>query len=217
MMENIFDLERYPIADSEHPLTVDLINKTKEELESIGCAVIPGFIKPQSLLRMNAEAEKKLGGIHWTSDRNNPYFTKDDPELPEDHPKRFFEERKSGYITLDNLDLDSDLHTIFQSLELREFIRRVLGLEQLFCFADPIAKHPYSIMKEGHYFPWHFDGNEFTVSILIQEAEEGGLFEFVPDIRKPGDENLESVKSILKGSRDRVRSLKLKPGEMQIF
>ena len=50
MMENIFDLERYPIADSDHPLTIDLINKTKEELESIGCAVIPGFIKPQSLL-----------------------------------------------------------------------------------------------------------------------------------------------------------------------
>ena len=72
-------------------------------------------------------------------------------------------------------------------------------------------------MKEGHYFPWHFDGNEFTVSILIQEAEEGGLFKFVPDIRKPGDENLDSVKSILKGSRDRVRSLKLKPGDMQLF
>ncbi len=194
-MENIFDLERYPIADSDHPLTIDLINKTKEELESIGCAVIPGFIKPESLLRMNAEAERKLGGIHWTSDRNNPYFTKDDPELPEDHPKRFFEERKSGYITSDNLDPDSDLHTIFQSLELREFLRRVLGLEKLFCF----------------------DGNEFTVSILIQEAEEGGLFEFVPDIRKPGDGNLESLKSILKGSRDSVRSLKMKPGDMQLF
>ena len=72
-------------------------------------------------------------------------------------------------------------------------------------------------MNEGHYFPWHFEGNEFTVSILIQEAEEGGLFEFVSDIRKPGDENLEIVKSILKGSRDRVRSLKLKPGDMQLF
>ena len=72
-------------------------------------------------------------------------------------------------------------------------------------------------MKEGHYFPWHFDGNKFTVSILIQEAEEGGLFEFVPDIRKPGDENLNSVNSILKGSRDRVKSLKLKPEDMQVF
>ena len=60
-MENIFDLERYPIADSDHPLTIDLINKTKEELESIGCAVIPGFIKSQSLLRMNAEAENWTG------------------------------------------------------------------------------------------------------------------------------------------------------------
>ena len=95
-MENIFDLERYPIADSEHPLTVELINKTREELESIGCAVIPGFIKPESLLRMNAEAEKKLDGIHWTSDRNNPYFTKDDPELPEDHPKDFSRNAKAG-------------------------------------------------------------------------------------------------------------------------
>ena len=95
-MENIFDLERYPIADSEHPLTVDLIIKTKEELESIGCAVIPGFIKPESLLKMNAEAEKKLGGIHWTSDRNNPYFTKDDPELPGDHPKRFSRNAKAA-------------------------------------------------------------------------------------------------------------------------
>ena len=43
------------------------------------------------------------------------------------------------------------------------------------------------------------------------------MFEFVPDLRKPGDENLESVNSILKGSWDRVRSLKLKPGDMQLF
>ena len=62
-MENIFDLERYPIADSDHPLTIDLINKTKEELESIGCAVIPSFIKPEFLLKINAEAEKKLEGF----------------------------------------------------------------------------------------------------------------------------------------------------------
>ena len=118
-MENIFDLERYPIADSNHPLTVDLINKTKEELESIGCAVFPGFFKTESLLRINAEAERKLDGIHWTSDQNNPYVTKDNPELPEDLPYRFFEERKSGFITSGNLDPNSDLHTIFQSLELR--------------------------------------------------------------------------------------------------
>ncbi len=84
------------ISDSEHPLTVDLINKTREELESIGCAVIPGFIRSESLLRKNAEAEKKLDEIQWTSDRNNPYFTKDDPELPEDHQNDFSWNVKAG-------------------------------------------------------------------------------------------------------------------------
>ena len=30
-------------------------------------------------------------------------------------------------------------------------------------------------MHTDHYFPWHFDGNDFTLSILIQKAEKGGL------------------------------------------
>ena len=58
-MENIFDLERYPIADSNHPLTVELINKTKEELESIGCAVIPGFIKDDPELPEDPDTNPK--------------------------------------------------------------------------------------------------------------------------------------------------------------
>ena len=46
-------------------------------------------------------------------------------------------------------------------------------------------------MDPGHYFPWHFDGNEFTLSILIQKAEKGGVFEYVQDLRSPEDENFE--------------------------
>ena len=69
-MENIFDLERYPIADSDHPLTVDLINKTKEELESIGCAVIPGATSATHIrenlhlrrVRLSEEEEAQLAG-----------------------------------------------------------------------------------------------------------------------------------------------------------
>ena len=60
-MENIFDLERYPIADSEHPLTVDLINITKEELESIGCAVIPGFHQTRIPSENECRSRKEIG------------------------------------------------------------------------------------------------------------------------------------------------------------
>ena len=53
----------------------------------------------------------------------------------------------------------------------------------IYPWEDPLGCCPYSIMKDGSVFPWHFDGNEFTLSILIQAAEEGGVFQYAPDIR----------------------------------
>ena len=52
-------------------------------------------------------------------------------------------------------------------------------------------------MEPESEFPWHFDGNEFTISVLVQQAEQGGIFEYVPDIRSPGEENYEKVEAIL--------------------
>ena len=72
-------------------------------------------------------------------------------------------------------------------------------------------------MHKDHYFPWHFDGNEFTLSILVQKAEKGGLFEYSPDLRSVENENFDEVKKVLDGDRSRVRQLKLEPGDLQIF
>jgi len=72
-------------------------------------------------------------------------------------------------------------------------------------------------MHEDHYFPWHFDGNEFTLSILVQKAEKGGLFEYSPDLRNVEDENFNGVTKVLRGERSTVKSLDLKPGDLQIF
>ena len=66
-------------------------------------------------------------------------------------------------------------------------------------------------MDDEHYFPWHFDGNDFTVSILVQQAEQGGDFEYVPNIRTSDDENFEGVNKILNGhvAHTAVRNLVL--------
>ena len=72
-------------------------------------------------------------------------------------------------------------------------------------------------MHTDHYFPWHFDGNEFTLSILVQKAEKGGFFEYAPDIRSKDNESFEEVTKVLRGDRKKVKSLDLKPGDLQIF
>ena len=92
-----------------------------------------------------------------------------------------------------------------------------MGISPIYQWADPLGRNPYNCMDPGHYFPWHFDSNEFTLSILIQKADKGGEFEYVPNLRKPNDNNFEGVKKVLNGDREKVRVLNLEEGDLQIF
>ena len=98
------------------------------------------------------------------------------------------------------------------------FIWECLGVDRpLYRWADPLGRNPYGVQTPGQEFPWHFDGNEFTISMLVQKADQGGVFEYVPNIRRPDAENFEHVAHILAGGRDGVRELDLIPGDLQLF
>ena len=216
-LENIINLNEYPINQTNSDEYKKLIDKNKKLLDQDGCCVLPNFIKTQSLSKMKEEVERNLNKIYWTKDSHNPYFTKDDPELSKDHPKRIFTFRESGYLNSDDLETDSDLDTLYESDEMLKFVSDSLGVYPLYKWADPLGKNPYSVMHEDHYFPWHFDGNEFTLSILIQKADKGGIFEYSPDLRNENNENFDEVTKVLRGDRKTVKSLDLKPGDLQIF
>ena len=70
--------------------------------------------------------------------------------------------------------------------------------------------------EEGNGFPWHFDTNNFTVTLALQNADAGGEFEYAPAIRKDG-ENFHEVSRVLNGTSDKVVSLRLEPGDLQLF
>ena len=216
-LEEIIDLERYPIHDLHNEKTQQVIQACRERLDYDGCALIKDFMLPQSLMRMQAEADRLYDQTFWSEASHTPYFNKDDPSLPKDHPKRSFQLRSSGYINSDILEADSDLRAIYDSEAVTRFIGACLGVSPIYTWADPLGCNPYSVMDSDHYFPWHFDGNEFTVSILVKEADAGGIFEYAADLRSPDNENFEGVKQVLEDNREKVRELDLKQGDMQIF
>ena len=200
-IKNIVNLRDYPIDQTGSKEYQDLISKNRELLDKDGCCVLPNFVLSESLKRMKEEVERNLPKTHWTKD----------------HPKRVFSFRESGYINSDDLEEQSDLNKIYESEEMLKFVSDSLGVFPLYRWSDPLGKNPYSIMHKDHYFPWHFDGNEFTLSILVQKAEKGGLFECSPDLRSTENENFDEVTKVLRGSRDKVKSLDLQPGDLQIF
>lgn len=65
--------------------------------------------------------------------------------------------------------------------------------------------------RSGNGFPWHFDTNNYTVTLAIQNAEVGGDFEYSPHLRTPTDENYEGVQAVLNGSAGLIRTLASSP------
>ena len=184
----IIDLERYPIDRPRSPAFDALVTRCLDELSQDGCCVLEGFIRPGSVARMVREATSLAPLAHRSTERHTPYFTPDKPGLPVSHPRRTFQNRTNGFVCYVLTPANSDLRELFFS--------RSLG---------------------GDAFPWHFDTNEFTVTVVIQPAESGGVFEYVPNIRSTEDERYEAVQAVLAGAGEGVRRLALKPGDVQLF
>ena len=217
-LKSIVDLEKYPIYDLNSPLIKNLIKKCNEQLDKFSCSTIPNFILPKSLEVMNLELEKQLDEVYMSKESINPYlYAEDDINLPKDHPKRTFMSRYNGYLNSDCFSKSSEMKYLYETDELLKFVSACLGVSPIYRWADPLACHAYNVMKPDGVLPWHFDSCEFTLSLMIQKPEKGGVFEYCPNIREPGNENFEEVKKVLNGDRTRVKQLKLEPGDLQIF
>ena len=93
----------------------------------------------------------------------------------------------------------------------------VVGAEQLYEYADPLAGLVINVLQPGCAHPWHFDNNDFIVTLMTQQPEAGGAFEYCPQLRSAEDQNYPGVEAVLDGERGPVETLDLRPGDLQIF
>ncbi len=216
-MSDLIDLARYPI-DSPGAALDGVIARTSAALDHDGCAVLSGFLTDAGVRALVAEADAVAHLGHHSHSRTNAYFTGDDDSLPVDHPKRRFFDRSNAFVPADNFAPDGPLRRVHDHPGFDDFIRRCLGepKDRFFRYADPLADVIVNTAGAGNGFPWHFDTNNFTVTLALQNAESGGAFEYAPMIRRDG-ENFEAVSQVLDGTSDRVVSLNLKPGDLQLF
>ena len=176
------DLDRYPI-DRECQARRDLLTSAQALIEADGCAVLKGFVRPEKIDELIVESDRveKFGHRNFT--RTNPYFLPDREDLPSTHPLRRFYDRSNAFVPADTLGSDSILRAIFEWPAFSPFIKEVLQEENFFPYADPLADVVVNLAEEGGGFPWHFDTNNFTVTLAIQNAESGGEFEYSPMVR----------------------------------
>ncbi len=215
---DLVDLERFPIHEPSAPAYAEAVTSARRGLRSVGCAVLGGFVRSEAVRVLNDEILERKHATHYSTQIINPYFhTTVDPAYPADHVVNTFMERTSGFIPGDAWDPGCATDTLFHAPEVARLLADCLEVPELHCYDDPLAGLTANICDPGQQFTWHFDTNDFAVTVLVQPADSGGVFEYVPDIRSADDEGFDAIGAVLGGDRSRIQVLDLHPGDLQIF
>ncbi len=214
----VVNTARYPLSEPTSAEWESVVSRIQHELRTHGCSVLPNFIQPALIEELRAECAAIAPQAYYDVETVNAYNVATDAALPEDHPARITMQRGNAFVARDQIPAHHIIHQLYSSELFQHFVASCVELPQLYELADPLAGLCLNVVNPGMDHPWHFDTNEFAVSLLTQEPDDGGAFEYCPGIRSAESENLADVREVLHGAGERfVRRLSLRPGDLQLF
>ena len=216
---DLVDVDSYPIHRPTSDRLRRVVDQARVQLASTGCLHLPGLVRPSMLRRLSAETNRVAPDAYTTVRQITPYG--DDgtghDDIPEDHPRRWAGTWSNGFVGKDRIPADSLIRILYDDDHFRMFIADCLGLDELHQFFDPIRGLVVNVMGDDTTQAWHYDANEFVVSLMTRRSKAGGTFEYCPNLREIGDEHYDDVARVLGGDRSRVRVLDLEVGDLQLF
>jgi hypothetical protein len=211
------DLERYPIDDLGSPAARRLVEDCHAQLERDGLCLLPGFLPHAEVERVVAEAEASLPDAFVKERRIVAMHESEmDPDGPDDDLLRTAHRHSMQVITTDLLERASPIRALYESDVLARFLSEVLGRPVYPC-ADPLIALVVTAMPPGGEQGWHFDDNDYVVSLLLQKPAEGGRFEYAPMIRTDDDPGWDRIRGVFAGGSDDVKVAPIEPGTLALF
>ena len=215
------DTARYPIDDLQSAPGQELIQRCQQQLDAHGVASLPEFLLPAAVAS-SVSVANDVADRAWHADQeHNVYFTNlaeanADASVPASHPVRRPIRSSQWAVAYDLLPPELPLRTVYESDEILRFLEAVLEERQLFRSIDPLDALEVSYFKPGDELGWHFDNSEFSVTMMLQEPDAGGDFEYHPGIRTVDGERYDQVELALDGQTAPLR-LPTGPGTLAIF
>ena len=216
-VEELVDLERYPVLDTGGATYRKVVEDARAQLVATGAVELPGFLGPDGVAALVADAEDLAPRAHHSAGEGTAYLEFPDFSLPDDHPRLTWGHYAVGAVSYDLMPTDSLLRQVYEWEPLRVLVEDVLDRGPIHRYADPFGALNLAVMHEGDELQWHFDQTDFVVSLAVQTADHGGLFEVYPRIRTADDERYDDVAAALAGTLDGVVPLPMVPGTLLVF
>ena len=215
-ISDIIDLQRYPIDRLGSAEATQLIASCKEALETSALCRLPGFIRRDALERIVRE-ESSLEDVAYIYEASRSAYLESDNSLPADHPRNAGHLCRYRQVLNHQISNSSKLRTVYSWPVLTEFLRRILNVDNLYQSVCPHMALTMHFAREAGENGWHFDGNDFVVSLLLQAADEGGEFEYVPNVRSETDERYDAVSQVMDDPEQFAERPTLDPGTLALF
>jgi hypothetical protein len=216
-MRHILNLERYPLDRVGSAEWQDLVDHSIAELAENGMFNLEDLLLPGVAEQAVAEIQPVMDKeSHIHKRLHNIYFKPEIPELYAGHPALRQVETVSHTVCADQIP-SSIVLSIYEYEPLVQFLAATMGKSALHVMQDPLARANVMSYREGETLNWHFDRSEFTTTLLLQEPEAGGEFEYRSDLRADDDPNYEGVARLLEGRDPNVKCLRLKAGNLNVF
>lgn len=211
-LADIIDLTTSPIDDSTFR------KACKRTLDENGALVIKDFLKPAVISLLQQEGKDNQHLAYYTGNKHNVYLTETDPSYSDSHPRNRQVTSSKGCITTDQIPTSSVLHSLYQAPKFRDFLCEVLGEQALYEYADPLSSINLHYAGEGQELGWHYDNSSFAITLMVQSPQQGGVFEYVKDVRDAdnGDMNYVMSGDILDGNVI-TENLSMDPGALVLF
>jgi hypothetical protein len=223
------NLAEYPL-NQDGPARQRLVQTCREGLRQAGVFVLPNFVSAQALARLQTEVPAALPTGRVFSRYRTSYQSRDvDQKYPLLHPRNIAHLDRYRVMKQSTMppDCRHALEQIYHSDDLLKFLSDVMERplqrvelgDQTRSKTTTVAYEGITVnlQEHGDSLLWHFDNNDFVVTIGIERPSGGGQFQYVPFIRSDEDEHYDDVMSVFLGEHPDIRNIVLEPGTLVGF
>jgi hypothetical protein len=215
--EKLIDTVKYPIFDPGSNIGRKFFEVSRKTYLEQGALALSGFILPTMIEQMAQESTEVEHLSYKQVKHHNVYLAAKDEGHPVDHPRNRQLTTTNSTIADADIQPSAMLRSVYGCKELHDFIAYVTGKSGIHPYIDALSPLNIGISRPGETLAWHFDTSDFATTLLLQSAEDGGEFEYIPHMRNENDPAYERVGKLLDGENSDVKTLNMNAGTLVLF
>jgi len=210
--QTIINFDNHPIIDQ------DFRSACRGTLNRDGVLVLPNFLRTEAIGTVLQEGNTLRPQAYFCRQEHTVYLSPPSSDFPADHPRNRMVISSKGCITDDVVPRRSPLRFLYNDDTFKDFLCEVLNEKALYPYADPLSSINLHYADPGQELGWHFDNSAFAITLMIQQPERGGDFEYVGNMRDADRQemNFEGVEKVLNGEIP-ANQLNMNAGALVLF